>query len=73
MIIEAALGFYSRHCVADIARRDASAIKLSRTSESISSIISTSKTNSNECGRTLKIAKARSEVQAFIQNVYHLS
>jgi hypothetical protein len=45
-IIEAALALYSGHSVADISRSDASAINLSRTSESISSIIETSKASS---------------------------
>jgi hypothetical protein len=47
-IIEAALALYSRHSVADIARSDASATNLTRTSESISSIIETSKESSNK-------------------------
>ena len=47
-IIEAALALYSGHSVADISRSDASAINLSRTSESISSIIEASKAGSNK-------------------------
>jgi hypothetical protein len=130
-IIEAAIALYSKHSVADIARRDASAINLSRTSESISSIIQSSKARSNKAicfvtgvpgaGKTLvglnmatthtdkaselysvflsgnaplvailrealardkirqlgerggksKIGNARSEVQAFVQNIHH--
>jgi hypothetical protein len=47
-IIEAALALYSGHSVTDISRRDASAINLSRTSQSISSIIEASKANSDK-------------------------
>jgi hypothetical protein len=47
-IIEAALALYSGHSVADIARSDASATNLTRTSESISSIIENSKASSNK-------------------------
>jgi len=47
-IIEAALALYSGHSVAEISRSDASAINLSRTSESISSIIDTSKASSSK-------------------------
>ena len=47
-IIEAALALYSGHSVADISRSDASATNLTRTSESISSIIETSKASSNK-------------------------
>jgi len=42
-IIEAALALYGGHSVHEISRSDASAINLSRTSDSISSIIDTSK------------------------------
>ena len=42
-IIEAALALYSGHSVSEISRSDASAINLSQTSESISSIIRSSK------------------------------
>jgi len=130
-IIEAALALYSRHSVADISRSDASAINLSRTSGSISSIIKASKASSNKAicfvtgvpgagktlvglnmatthmdkaselysvflsgngplvailrealardkirqlrqgGGKLKLGKARSEVQAFVQNIHH--
>ncbi len=45
-IIEAALALYSGHSVAEISRNDASAINLSRTIESISSVISAAKEKS---------------------------
>lgn len=44
-IIEAAKALYSGHCVKDISRSDASAINLSETSDTISSIINHSKQN----------------------------
>lgn len=47
-IIEAALALYGGHSVAEISRSDAGAINLTRTSESISSIIETSKANSRK-------------------------
>ena len=47
-IIEAALAFYNGHSVDDISRSDASAINLSQTSESISSIIRSSKMKSQK-------------------------
>jgi hypothetical protein len=47
-IIEAALALYSGHSVTDISRSDASAINLSQTSESISSIIEVSKATSHK-------------------------
>src|SRR3989344_713145 len=47
-IIEAALALYNGHSVADISRSDASAINLSQTSESISSIIRSSKLKSQK-------------------------
>lgn len=47
-IIEAALALYGGHSVADISRSDASAMNLSQTSESISSIIETSKAKSQK-------------------------
>ena len=47
-IIEAALTLYREHSVADIARSDASALNLSRTSDSVSSVIKASKANSNK-------------------------
>jgi hypothetical protein len=47
-IIEAALALYSGHSVSDISRSDASAINLSQTSESISSIISSSKEHAHK-------------------------
>ncbi len=47
-IIEAALALYNKHSVAEISRSDASAINLSRTSHSISSIIEASKANSTK-------------------------
>jgi len=51
-IIEAALALYSGHSVADISRSDASAINLSRTSDSISSIIERSKAKSHKQAET---------------------
>ena len=47
-IIEAALTLYREHSVKDISRSDASAINLSRTSDSISSVIESSKANSHK-------------------------
>jgi hypothetical protein len=47
-IIEAALALYGGHSVADISHSDAGAINLSETSHSISSIIDTSKANSQK-------------------------
>ena len=47
-IIEAALALYNGHSVDDISRSDASAINLSQTSESISSIIRSSKLKSQK-------------------------
>lgn len=47
-IIEAALALYSGHSVGEISRSDASAVNLSRTSDSISSVIETSKANLNK-------------------------
>lgn len=47
-IIEAALALYSGHSVAEISRTDAGATNLTRTSESISSIIEISKANSRK-------------------------
>lgn len=47
-IIEAALTLYRKHSVADISRSDASAINLSRTSDSVTSVIESSKANSNK-------------------------
>lgn len=47
-IIEAALALYGGHSVAEISRSDASAINLSQTSESISSVIETAKTESRK-------------------------
>jgi hypothetical protein len=47
-ILEAALALYSGHNVADISRSDANAVNLSRTSESISSIIEISKARSRK-------------------------
>jgi hypothetical protein len=47
-IIEAALALYSGHAVSEISRNDASAINLSQTSDSISSIIRSSKENSHK-------------------------
>ena len=47
-IIEAALALYGGHSVAEISRSDASAINLSRTSKSVSSIVDASKANSNK-------------------------
>ncbi len=47
-IIEAALALYGGHAVSEISRNDASAINLSQTSESISSIIRLSKENSRK-------------------------
>lgn len=47
-IIEAALALYSGHSVAEISRSDASAINLSQTSESISSIIQSAKEESHK-------------------------
>lgn len=47
-IIEAALALYGGHSVAEISRTDAGATNLTRTSESISSIIELSKANSRK-------------------------
>jgi hypothetical protein len=47
-IIEAALALYGGHSVKEISRSDASAINLSRTTESITSIISTAKEKSQK-------------------------
>src|SRR5690242_10035519 len=47
-IIEAALALYGGHSVREISRRDASAINLSQTTESISSIISSAKEQSHK-------------------------
>lgn len=47
-IIEAAMALYNNHSVAEITRKDASAINLSQTSAAISKIISLSKTNSRK-------------------------
>src|SRR5215469_8430457 len=47
-IIEAALALYGGHSVAEISRTDAGATNLTRTSESISSIIEISKANSRK-------------------------
>ncbi len=47
-IVEAALALYSGHSVDDISRSDASAINLSQTSESISSIIRSAKGKSHK-------------------------
>jgi hypothetical protein len=47
-IVEAALALYGGHSVAEISRTDAGATNLTRTSESISSIIKTSKANSRK-------------------------
>lgn len=47
-IIEAALALYRGHSVAEISRSDAGAMNLTRTSESIGSIIETSKSNSRK-------------------------
>jgi hypothetical protein len=47
-IIEAALALYSGHSVAEISRSDASAINLSQTSDSISSIIRSAKEESHK-------------------------
>jgi hypothetical protein len=47
-IIEAALTLYRDHSVAEISRSDAGAINLNQTSNSISSVIETSKANSNK-------------------------
>jgi len=47
-IIEAALALYSGHSVEEISRNDASAINLSRTTETISSVISSAKEKSQK-------------------------
>lgn len=47
-IIEAAMALYNNHSVEDISRSDASAINLSQTSDAISEIINSSKTNSRK-------------------------
>ena len=47
-IIEAAITLYNNHSVADISRRDASAINLAQTSEKISEVIQISKENSEK-------------------------
>lgn len=47
-IIEAAMALYKGHHVSEISRSDASAINLTKTSESISSIIKSSKDNSRK-------------------------
>jgi hypothetical protein len=47
-IIEAATSLYNGHSVADISRRDASAVNLTQTSNAISSIISAARANSEK-------------------------
>lgn len=47
-IIEAAMALYNGHSVSDISRSDASAINLSRTSEAVSQIISSSREHSRK-------------------------
>jgi len=47
-IIEAAMALYNNHSVAEITRKDASAINLSQTSAAISEIISSSRENSHK-------------------------
>ncbi|MFZ4707451.1 MAG: DUF2075 domain-containing protein [Bacteroidales bacterium] len=47
-IIEAAMALYNNHSVEDISRSDASAINLSKTSDAVSAIISSSKENSRK-------------------------
>jgi hypothetical protein len=47
-IIEAAMALYNNHSVEDISRSDASAINLSQTSDTVSSIIRSSKENSRK-------------------------
>ena len=47
-IIEAAMALYNNHSVSDISRNDASAINLSKTSEEISDIISSSRGKSHK-------------------------
>lgn len=47
-IIEAAMALYGGHSVAEISRSDASAVNLSRTSEAITKIIETSRTQSRK-------------------------
>jgi len=47
-IIEAAMALYGGHSVSDISRNDATAVNLSKTSESVAEIISASKENSRK-------------------------
>ena len=82
-IIEAALALYNGHSVKDISRSDASAINLSQTSDTISSIIQTSKEKSHKsicfvtgvpgAGKTLiglNIANTHSDESKALYSVY---
>jgi len=82
-IIEAAIALYNGHSVTDISRSDASAINLSKTSEAITNVITSSRDNCHKsicfvtgvpgAGKTLvglNIANSHSEISSELYSVF---